>query len=108
MFIESMGAKSENIARYRCFSLRMFVPRSGCKHPVIASEKTPSRISPRAAAPGSGTGGKSNLFSLEEFLQRFFIELGADHADLAGDICRAPADLCLFGNIIEMDPCSVI
>ena len=32
----------------------MFLPRGGCKHPVIASEKTPPRVSPRAAALSSG------------------------------------------------------
>jgi hypothetical protein len=40
----------------------MFVPRGGCKHPVIASEKSPSRISPRVAALASGMVGKSEKY----------------------------------------------
>ena len=36
------------------FVLRMSLPRGGCKHPVVASEKSPPRISPRVAALASG------------------------------------------------------
>ena len=36
----------------------MFLPRGGCKHPVIVLEKTSPRISPRAAAQRSGMFGR--------------------------------------------------
>ena len=90
------------------FLPRMIVP--GHKHPLMSTRNRLREylIDDACALTCSGMLWKSDLFPLEEFLQRFFIELGTDHADLAGDICRAPADLCLFGNIIEMDPCSVI
>lgn len=90
------------------FSLRIFVPEH--KYPLMSTGNRLCEflIDDACALRCYGMLWKSDLFSLEEFLQRFFIELGADHADFAGDICCTPADLCLFGNIIEMDPCSVI
>lgn len=48
------------------------------------------------------------LSDSEEFLYQVFFDIGSDDAELSGNIrCSCP-DLCLSGNIVEVDPLIIL
>ena len=48
------------------------------------------------------------LLFAEQFSECVFLETGTDHADLAGDIRCSETHFCLFGNIVKVDPASIL